>query len=78
MIGLAIASFPLFQAIRVDDPVTTRQFVSTVLRGNPLLAMGWLIGFHLARDETPAVSITERLGQTRACWVVEELLDALA
>ena len=78
MIGLAIASFPLFQAIRVDDPVTTRQFVSTVLRGNPLLAMGSLIGFHLARDETAAVSITERLGQTRSLLVVEELLDALA
>lgn len=78
MIGLAIASIPLFQAIRVDDPVTTREFVATVLRGNPLLAMGSLIGFHLARDETATVSITERLGQTRSLLVVEELLDALA
>jgi MFS family permease len=78
IIILAIASIPIFRAIRVEDPVTTRQFVSTFLRGNPLLAMGSLIGFHLARDETSAVSITERMGQTRSLLVVEELLDALA
>jgi HEAT repeat protein len=42
------------------------------------LAIGSLIGFHLARDETAAVSITERMGQTRSLLVVEELLEALA
>ena len=49
-----------------------------VERGNLLLAMGSLIGYHRAKSERATVSMTERLGQAKSPLAAEELLEALA
>jgi HEAT repeat protein len=79
LIGIAlpvISSF-LLTRVRADDVVTTRQFATMFLRGNPFLAMESLVRYHRARGERETVAMTERLGTTRSPLTVEELLQAL-
>jgi MFS family permease len=74
---LPLASIWLFRPVRADGEVSTGEFAGMFLRGNPLLAMGSLIGFHRARGERATVSMTERLGQAKSPLTVDELLEAL-
>jgi HEAT repeat protein len=67
----------LLQRIRTRHTVSAARFAGMFLRGNPLLAMESLIGYQLARDETAAVSVTERLGRAKSPFTVEELTQAL-
>ena len=73
----AISSL-FFRGVRSDSTVTTREFATKFLRGNPFLALESLIRFHRAKDERATVSMTERLGQTQSPLTVDELVEALA
>jgi MFS family permease len=75
--GLTLVSFFILRRVRADDRVSLTGFAGLFFRGNPFLAMGSLIGYHLAKDEESAVAMTERLGQTRSLLPVDELLEAL-
>jgi len=68
----------VIQRVRGDNKFGVRQFTGIFLRGNPFLAMGSLIRYQQARDESDAVRVTERLGQAKSPMTVDELLDALA
>jgi len=75
---LPVVGIVLLGLVRADNVFTVREFAGMFFRGNPLLAMESLIRYHLARDERAAVSMTERLGQTKSPLTVDELLEALA
>jgi MFS family permease/HEAT repeat protein len=79
VIGIAfpLLAYLLFRSVEADSAVTTRQFAGLFVRGNPLLAIQSMVGFHRARDEEAAVEMTERLGTTRSPLTDEELLEAL-
>ena len=72
-----IASLFILGQVRSDGRLSTGEFAGLFFRGNPFLAMGSLIGYHMARDEQAAVSATERLGRTRSRLTIDELLEAL-
>ena len=75
-IALPVISSFLLTRVRADDVVTTRQFATMFLRGNPFLALESLVRYHRARGERETVAMTERLGTTRSPLTVEELLQA--
>ena len=77
-IVLPLLSVFLFRSVRADSHVTMGEFAGMFLRGNLLLAMGSLIGYHRAKSERATVSMTERLGQAKSPLAAEELLEALA
>jgi len=72
-----ILSLIIFQRVRADNQFTVGDFATMFVKGNPFAALGTLPRYYLAKDEKTAVSITERLGQTKSPLTVEELLDAL-
>ena len=74
---LPLISLLLLRRVRADGRVSVGEFAGLFFRGNPFLAMGSLIGYHLAKDEETTVAMTERLGQTRSLLTVDELLEAL-
>jgi len=76
-IAFPIISLLLLRRVQSDEGITTGEFAGLFFRGNPFLAMGSLIGYHLAKDERAVVSVTERLGQTRSGLAVDELLESL-
>ncbi len=75
---LPLSGIALLRNIRSDTRLTVEQFAGLFLRGNPFLALAWLVGYHLAKDERTVVAVAERLGQTRSLLTVEELLELLA
>jgi MFS family permease len=75
---LPLLSVWMFRTIQGDSPVSTTEFASIFLRGNPFLAMGSLIRFYRAKDEQDAVLVTERMGEIGSRLTVGELLEALA
>lgn len=75
---LSLASLAILRSVRSDTMVTVEEFAGMFLRGNPLAAMTSLLGYHFARDESSLVAVTERLGQTRSPFTVDELLAVLA
>lgn len=75
---LPLVAILLFRHVHGDSPVSTVQFAGFFLRGNPILAMGSMIRFHLARDEEDTVAVTAAMGQIGSRLTVDELLDALA
>jgi HEAT repeat protein/MFS family permease len=77
--GLIFPVFSLFifRRVRSDSPVSTSEFASMFLHGNPIYALGMLPRYYLAKDERSVVNVTERLGRTQSPLTVEELLDAL-
>jgi hypothetical protein len=80
MIGMVASLLSLFllSPIRDDSRVSVGQFAGIFLRGNPVMAMGSLVRYYMARDEHAAVETTARLGQANSPLAVEELLEALA
>lgn len=74
---LPIFSLLFLQRVKGDNQFTIGDFVTMFVKGNPFAALGTLPRYYLARDEETAVSVTERLGQTKSPLTVEELLDAL-
>ena len=75
---LPIASFLLLRTVRSDSSVSVDEFAGMFFRGNPFMALTTLVGYHLVREERSVVQMTERLGQTRSPFTIEELLMALA
>lgn len=76
--GLATLSALVISGVRTDARLSVSQFAGLFLHGNPLAAMESLIRYHLARDESSTVTMTERLGQAKSPLTVDELLEALA
>jgi MFS family permease len=74
---MAAAALIFLSRVRADSRVSLGQFAGLFVQGNPLMAMESLIRFQLARDETAAVSVTERLGRSSSPLTVDELLRAL-
>jgi HEAT repeat protein len=68
----------LLNKIKAKSEVSTGQFAMMFLHGNPFMAFNSMIRFQRAKDERTTVSVTERLGQARSPFTVEELLEALA
>jgi HEAT repeat protein/predicted MFS family arabinose efflux permease len=75
--ALCLCSILIFRGVRADSPVSVGQFAGLFFQGNPLRAIGSVIGYHMARDERSLVFMTERLGQAQSRLAVDELLDAL-
>ena len=75
---LPIFAGQLLRGIESDSRVTTSEFASLFLHGNPVLAAGSLIRYNLARDEEATVSVTEQLGQTRSPLTTDELIETLS
>ena len=74
---LPILSLIILWRVRADDEFSVGDFLTMFVKGNPFAALGTLPRYYLAKDEETAVSMTERLGQTKSPLTVEELLDAL-
>jgi hypothetical protein len=74
---LPLVSVLIFRYVRSDGVLSTSQFVSMFLRGNPFVAFESLLSFHRAKDERHVVSTTERLGKAKSPLTVEELIEAL-
>ncbi|MCB0192386.1 MAG: MFS transporter [Anaerolineae bacterium] len=74
----AALSLITLRGVRSDTQVTVEEFAGMFLQGNPLSAMTSLVGYHFARDESRVVAMTERLGETRSPFTVDELLEVLA
>lgn len=72
-----VFSLLIFQRVRADNQFSVGNFVTMFVKGNPFAALGTLPRYYYAKDEKTAVSVTERLGQTKSLLTVEELLDAL-
>lgn len=68
----------LLRGITQESRVTTTEFASMFLHGNPLQAAGSLIRYNLAHDEAATVSVTEKLGQARSPLSVDELIETLS
>ncbi len=77
-LSLPLLSLMVFRKVRDEGGVSLVEFTSLFLRGNPFLAMGSLIRFHLAKDEHSTVLVTEHLGRSKSRLTVDELLEALA
>lgn len=75
---LAGLSFFTLRSVRSDTKMTVEEFAGMFLQGNPFMAMTSLVGYHLARDESKVIAATERLGETRSPFTVDELLEVLA
>lgn len=75
--GLMLAGMLMYQSIPVAGHLSARQLVRLLLHGNPLHAVGSLIGFTTARTVFSRRQFTARLGDTRNPLVLEELLEAL-
>ena len=76
---LPVLSNLLLRTVRPDSTVSVSQFAGLFFHGNPFLAAGSLIRYHvLARDERSTISVTEMLGQAKSPLTVEELVDALS
>ncbi|MEM7116274.1 MAG: MFS transporter [Chloroflexota bacterium] len=74
---LPIFSLLVMQQVRADNQFSVGDFVTLFAKGNPFAALGTLPRYYMAKDEKTAVTMTERLGQTKSPLTVEELLDAL-
>ena len=72
------ASVIVYGRIRIGDAVSTRQFVSMFLHGNPVSAFGAMIGVNLAGSESARISAIERLGRTKSPLNVDELRETLS
>jgi MFS family permease len=76
-IFLAALSVFTLRRVRSDTKMTVEEFAGMFLHGNPFMAMTSLVGYHLARDESKVIAATERLGETRSPFTVDELLEVL-
>jgi HEAT repeat protein len=74
---LPLLNILLLRGVRAEGDVGVARFAGFFLRGNPFRAAESLIRYQWARDERAAVSVTERLGQSRSPLTVDELLEAL-
>jgi len=63
--------------VRGDGAMPTGRFVGMFLQGHPVMAIGTMVRYHLARDEGERVSTTERMGQARNPLSINELIEAL-
>ncbi|MBN1886365.1 MAG: MFS transporter [Thermoflexales bacterium] len=75
---LPVMAGVLFRSVRADSRLSTGEFASMFLQGNPVLALESMVRFHRARDEQSLISVTERMGQAQSPLTVDELLEALA
>lgn len=74
---LPVVTVLIMRTIRDDQTLSMGEFVGIFMRGNPFLAMSFMMRFHMAKDEETIVLLTERMAQTRSPLTVDELLEAL-
>ncbi len=74
---LPMLSLFLFRMVRGDSNVSVSEFAAMFTHGNPVFALGTMMRFYRAKDESQAVKLTEQLGQTNSPLTNEELMDAL-
>lgn len=72
-----IISRIMFYFVRSDTTVSTGQFASMFIRGNPMRAFESMFRYYRAKDERTAVAMTERIAESHSPLTVDELLDAL-
>jgi MFS family permease len=79
VLGLAalIISQITFRYVPYDTSVSSGQFASMFMQGNPVLAFESMIRYYRAKDERAAINMTERLGQAHSPLTIDELLEAL-
>lgn len=68
----------LISRVRADGAMPVGKFVSMFLQGNPFMAVGALVRYRLAKDETDRVSTTERMGESKNPLSIDELVEALS
>jgi HEAT repeat protein len=76
-IVLPLIALLMFNHVKADSSVTTRQFAALFVRGNPFLAFESMVRYHRARDERTTVAMTERMGSTKSPLTSEDLIEAL-
>jgi MFS family permease len=76
-IVLTGVSIILFNRVQADSPVSVGEFAGMFIHGNPVLALESLVRYYRSPDERATVMTTERMGQTRSLFTVDELLEAL-
>jgi len=74
---LPMLSLFLFRWVRADSKIGVIEFAGLFTHGNPVFALGTMVRFYRAKDETQAVKLTEALGQTNSPLTNEEMMDAL-
>ncbi len=67
----------LLSRVRADTQVSATELARLFLQGSPLRAMGSLVRYQLARDESARVTVTERMGLARSPLTIDELVEAL-
>jgi len=77
-IVLPALSLLLFRWVRADSNIGAIEFAGLFTHGNPVFALGTMVRFYRAKDETQAVKLTEALGQTNSPLTAEEMMDALS
>ena len=75
---LLIVGVILIRQVRVESDMPAGKFAGMFVRGNPFVAAGSLIRFHMAKEEGDRVSMTEHLGEAKSPLNVDELLQALS
>ena len=75
---LLVGGMFVLRRIRGDGALPMVRFLGMFFQGNPLTALGSLVRYRLARDETDRVSITERLGESKNPLSINELIEALS
>ncbi|MBI3986354.1 MAG: MFS transporter [Lentisphaerae bacterium] len=68
----------LYHRIRNDGPVRTKEFMSLFLQGNPILAFGSILRYHMADTEKGRISTTEQMGEAKNPLSATDLLEALS
>jgi len=75
---LLIVGVILIRQIRVDSDMPTGKFAGMFIHGNPFVAIGSVVRFHMAKEEGSRISTTEHLGEAKSPLNVDELLQALS
>lgn len=75
---LLIVGALLIRQVRVDSDIPTGKFAGMFIHGNPFVAIGSVVRFYLAKEESARVSTTERLGEAKSSLNADELLQALS
>jgi len=74
LVGGAIS---VLSRVRADTQVSAAELARLFFRGSLLRAMDSLVRYHLARDESARVAVTERMGLARSPLMIDELVEAL-
>jgi len=75
--ALLILGLLTMNVVHADGALPVRKFMSMFIQGNPFVALGSLIRYARAGDETDRVLLTERMGDAKNPLSENELIEAL-